>query len=106
MSTISIDDCSFESDVLSSDLPVLVDFGAEWCGPCKRIAKTLEEISYERSRDIKVVKVNIDKNPDLASQYRVRSIPTLFIFKDGQPVSIRVGAGSKSQLSAWISSEI
>ncbi|MEN0040243.1 MAG: thioredoxin [Pseudomonadota bacterium] len=106
MATVKIDTSNFESDVLKSDTPVVVDFWAEWCGPCKMIAPSLEEISNEMGDKVKIAKVNMDENPELASQYGVRSIPTLLMFKGGEPVAIQVGAAPKEKLSSWISSEV
>ncbi len=106
MATIKIDSSNFDSDVLNSNTPVVVDFWAEWCGPCKMIAPSLEEISDEMGDKIKIAKVNMDENPDIAAKYGVRSIPTLLLFKDGEPVAIQVGAVPKSKISSWISSEI
>jgi thioredoxin 1 len=83
---------------------VVVDFWAEWCGPCKMIAPALEEISSELNGKVKIAKLNIDENPDLAAQYGVRSIPTLALFKNGQVADIKVGAAPKTALNAWISS--
>ena len=105
MPTKTVTDASFSADVLQSDKPVLVDFWADWCGPCKMIAPALEEISEEMS-GIEVVKVNIDENPDLAAQFGVRSIPTLMLFKDGEQASVQVGAAPKSKLVAWINSNV
>ena len=104
MATVKVDQTNFESDVLYSDLPVIVDFWAEWCGPCKMIGPHLEEISDEMSGAVKVTKLNIDENPDLAAKYGVRSIPTLVMFKNGEPASIQVGAKPKSALVEWIKS--
>lgn len=106
MATVKIDAENFESDVLNADTPVVVDFWAEWCGPCKMIAPSLEEISDEMGDKVKIAKVNMDENPDLAAKYSVRSIPTLLMFKDGEPVAIQVGAAPKSKLSDWISSAV
>lgn len=106
MPTVKIDSANFESDVLNADKPVVVDFWAEWCTPCKSIAPSLEEISEEMSDDVKIAKVNLDENPDLAAQFGVRSIPTLLMFKGGEPVAIQVGAAPKNKLSDWIKSEI
>ena len=106
MATVKIDTSNFESDVLKSDTPVVVDFWAEWCGPCKMIAPSLEEISDEMGDKVKIAKVNMDENPELASQYGVRSIPTLLMFKGGEPVAIQVGAAPKEKLSSWISGEV
>ena len=103
MATVKVTDDSFDADVLKSSTPVLVDFWAEWCGPCKMIAPSLEEISNEMAGKVKVAKLNIDDNPDLAAQYGVRSIPTLAMFKGGEVADIKVGAAPKTALSAWIS---
>ena len=98
-----VSDASFEAEVLKASEPVVVDFWAEWCGPCKMIAPALEEISSELKGKVKVAKLNIDENPQLAAQYGVRSIPTLAIFKGGQVADIKVGAAPKTALNAWIS---
>jgi thioredoxin 1 len=103
MATVKVDNNNFASEVLQSAEPVVVDFWAEWCGPCKMIAPALEEISTEMSGKVKVVKLNIDDNPELAAQFGVRSIPTLAIFKGGKVADIKVGAAPKTALSAWIS---
>ncbi|MBS1031451.1 thioredoxin TrxA [Gluconobacter cerinus] len=104
--TVAVTDSSFETDVLKFDGPVLVDFWAEWCGPCKMIAPALEEIGAEYQGRLKVAKVNIDSNPEAPTQYGVRSIPTLIVFKDGKPVAQQMGAMPKSQLKAWIEKSI
>ncbi len=101
MATKKVDTQSFQSDVLDNGKPVVVDFWAEWCGPCKMIGPSLEEISEEMA-DIEVAKVNIDENPDLAAKYGVRSIQTLLLFKNGEPAAVQVGAQSKSKLVDWI----
>ena len=106
MPTVKIDSGNFQSDVLDADKPVVVDFWAEWCGPCKMIAPSLEEISNEMGDKVTIAKINMDENPDLAAQFGVRSIPTLLMFKGGEPVAIQVGAAPKNKLSDWISSEI
>ncbi len=106
MSVHKVDNSNFQSDVLQSSEPVVIDFWAEWCGPCKMIAPALEEISSEMGGKVKIAKVNIDENPELATQYGVRSIPTLLIFKDGEIVANKIGAAPKSQLSDWISSAV
>lgn len=106
MATVKVDTGNFDSDVLNSDTPVVVDFWAEWCGPCKMIAPSLEEISTEMGDKVKIAKVNMDENPDLAAKYGIRSIPTLLMFKEGEPVAIQVGAAPKNKLSDWISGEI
>jgi len=99
----NVTDESFEKDVLMANLPVLVDFWAEWCGPCKNIAPTLEELDKELEGKVKVAKVNIDDNPDTPIKYGVRGIPTLILFKDGEISGTKVGSGvTKSQLISWI----
>lgn len=103
---VQISDSSFEKDVLQADGPVLVDFWAEWCGPCKMIAPVLEELADEYAGKLKVCKLNIDSNPETAPKFGVRGIPTLIIFKNGQAESTKVGALSKSQLAAFIDSVI
>ena len=102
MATVKVDNNNFANEVLNSAEPVVVDFWAEWCGPCKMIAPALEEISTELSGKVKVAKLNIDDNPELAAQFGVRSIPTLAIFKGGKVADIKVGAAPKTALSAWI----
>lgn len=97
-----VTDTSFQSDVLESELPVLVDYWAEWCGPCKMIAPLLDEWASGYAGQLKVAKLNIDENPQMPSRFHVRGIPTLMLFKGGQPVAVQVGALSKSQLSAFI----
>ena len=97
-----ISDSSFESEVLQSDRPVLIDYWAEWCGPCKMIAPILDELAEEYSGKIKVVKLNIDDNPETPPKYGIRSIPTLMIFKGGEVEATHVGAASKSQLTDFI----
>lgn len=106
MASINIDETNFGSEILESDVPVVVDFWAEWCGPCKTIAPSLEELSEELSGKVKIAKVNLDENPDLAARYNVRSIPTLLLFKSGEAVSVQVGAAPKPKLSDWITSEL
>ena len=106
MSTLKVSDDSFEADVLKADGPVLVDFWAEWCGPCRQIAPALDEISTEMKGKIAVAKVNIDENPGVPSRYGVRGIPTLRIFKDGQVVSTKVGAMAKSRIADWINETV
>ena len=99
-------DDSFESEVLQSAAPVLVDYWAEWCGPCKMIAPVLDEIADEYNGRIKIAKLNIDDNPNTPPRYGIRGIPTLMLFKDGEVEATKVGAVSKSQLTAFIDSNI
>jgi len=106
MATHKTTDASFDTDVLGSSEPVVVDFWAEWCGPCKMIAPSLEEISNEMEGKVKVVKLNIDENQNTAVKYGVRSIPTLILFKDGQPAATQVGAVPKGRLVDWINSAV
>jgi thioredoxin 1 len=100
--TAAVTDASFETDVLASAEPVVVDFWAEWCGPCKMIAPHLEELSGQLAGKVKIVKLNVDENQQTAIRYGVRSIPTLIMFRDGQPIDMKVGAGPKSDLQKWI----
>ena len=104
--TVAATDSSFENDVLKAEGPVLVDFWAEWCGPCKMIAPALEEIGAEFKGKLTVAKVNIDDNPNTPNAYAVRGIPTLILFKDGKPAATKVGALPKSQLKEWVKSSI
>ena len=106
MSILAINDKSFESEVVNSELPVLIDFWAEWCGPCKEISPILDEINNEMHKKIKIVKVNIDDNPNIPNQYGVQSIPTLLIFKKGEVIGTKVGACLKSELISWIKTVI
>jgi len=106
MATVKVDNGNFQSDVLQASEPVVVDFWAEWCGPCKMIAPALEEISSEMQGKVKVAKLNIDENPELAARYGVRSIPTLMLFKNGEVADMKVGAAPKTALSAWIGGSI
>jgi thioredoxin 1 len=100
--TTQVTDATFDTDVLGSSVPVLVDYWAEWCGPCKMISPMLEESAANYAGRLSLAKLNVDENPKAPSQYHVRSIPTLMLFKGGQPVATKVGALSKSQLTAFI----
>ncbi len=102
MATTPVTDASFDADVLRSTEPVVVDFWAEWCGPCKQIGPALEEISTEMDGRVKVIKINIDENPNVPSKYGVRGIPTLMIFKNGEVASTKVGALPKGKIVEWI----
>ena len=102
MATKAITDASFQGEVLDSGNIVLVDFWAEWCGPCKQIGPSLEEISEEFSEKLTVGKVNIDENPETPGKYGVRGIPTLMVFRDGELAATKVGAAPKGQLVAWL----
>lgn len=99
-------DSSFESDVIKSEQPVLVDFWAEWCGPCKMVSPILEELAGELGDKVKIVKVNIDENPETPTKFGVRGIPTLMVFKGGELVSTKVGAMPKQAMSEWVSSAL
>ena len=102
MPILQTTDSNFEVDVINSDLPTIVDFWAEWCGPCKQIAPILEEISAEKKDIIYICKLNIDENPEIPQKYGVRGIPTLMFFKDGNLVDTKVGSLPKSSLNEWI----
>ena len=106
MSTHKVTDQSFEAEVLNSDTPVVVDFWAEWCGPCKMIGPSLEELAKEYGPRVKIAKINIDENPHAPSKFGVRSIPTLMVFKGGKVASTKVGAAPKGQLQSWIDSAL
>ena len=106
MASIIINDSNFEKEVLKSNSLTLVDFWAEWCGPCKMIGPALEEISEEMKNDIRITKLNIDENPSTPQQYGVRGIPTLLLFKNGEVVAEKIGALPKAKLTEWISENI
>ena len=102
MATVKITDDSFNADVINSDTPVLLDFWAEWCGPCKRLAPALEELSEELGDTVKVGKMNIEDSPETPSKFHIRGVPTMMIFKGGEVVATRVGPMSKPKLSEWV----
>ncbi|MDH3262431.1 MAG: thioredoxin [Paracoccaceae bacterium] len=106
MATQPVTDATFDAEVRQSELPVVVDFWAEWCGPCKQIGPALEELSEELAGKVKIVKVNVDENPNSPAQMGVRGIPALFLFKDGQVVSNKIGAAPKASIQSWITGAI
>jgi thioredoxin 1 len=106
MSVGKVSDATFESDVIKASGPVVVDFWAEWCGPCRMIAPALEEIAGSLGEKVKIVKLNVDENPQTAAKYGIMSIPTLMIFKNGQPASRQVGAAPKQKLEQWITGSV
>jgi thioredoxin 1 len=106
MATVPVTDATFDAEVRQSPVPVVVDFWAEWCGPCKMIGPALEELSAQYGGKVKIAKVNVDENPDTPARMGVRGIPALFLFKDGEVVSNKVGAAPKAALQAWIDQAI
>jgi thioredoxin 1 len=102
----NITDESFEADIKQSSLPIVVDFWAEWCGPCRMLSPVLEELSEELNGTVSIVKMNIDENPEIPTRFGIRSIPTLMIFKDGKQVAVQTGGSPKSSLKSWIESHI
>jgi len=106
MTIMKTSDASFEADVLQSDVPVVVDFWAEWCGPCKVIAPYLEELATDKGAQVRIAKVNIDDNPLTPTKYGVRGIPTLMLFKNGEITATKVGALPKSKLYEWVEESI
>ncbi|MEQ7872806.1 thioredoxin TrxA [Sphingomonas sp. ASV193] len=104
--TKTVTDDSFQADVLQSDKPVLLDFWAEWCGPCRMIAPALEEIAGELGDKVTIAKINIDENPNTPSQFGVRGIPTMLLFKDGQAVAQKVGAAPRGQIQQWLEAQL
>ena len=102
MATKTVTDASFQEDVLGADKPVLVDFWAEWCGPCRMIAPALEELSQELGDRVTIAKLNIDDNPNAPAKYGVRGIPTMILFKSGAPAATKVGAEPKSRIQGWL----
>ncbi|RJF91059.1 thioredoxin TrxA [Sphingomonas cavernae] len=106
MATKQISDASFHQDVIAAEGPVLVDFWAEWCGPCKMIGPSLEEIAEELGDKVTIAKLNIEENPDAPAKYGVRSIPTMILFKNGAPAATKIGAAPKGQLKGWLEGEL
>ncbi len=106
MAVGKVSDATFESEVLKANEPVVVDFWAEWCGPCRMIAPALDEISGSMGSKVKIVKLNVDENPETAAKYGIMSIPTLMMFKNGELASRQVGAAPKAKLEQWITAEV
>jgi thioredoxin 1 len=106
MATVAVTDATFDAEVKNASIPVVVDFWAPWCGPCKQIGPALEELSDEMGEKVKIVKVDVDNNPNTAAALGIRGIPALFIFKDGEVVSNKTGAAPKAALEKWITDSI
>jgi thioredoxin 1 len=106
MAILTVTDDSFQTDVIGAAGPVLVDFWAEWCGPCRMIAPALEELSNELGEKVTIAKLNIDDNPEAPSKYGVRGIPTMILFKNGQPAATKVGAEPKSRIQSWLEAQL
>ena len=106
MATHTTKDSTFDEDILNSEVPIIVDFWAEWCGPCKQIGPILEEISNDKKDSIKILKLNIDENPNTPQKYGVRGIPTMLLFKNGELAATKVGATTKSNIVSWIKENI
>ena len=106
MATVAVTDDTFDAEVKNSEIPVVVDFWAEWCGPCKQIGPAVDELATEMDGQVKIAKVDVDSNPNAAAAMGVRGIPALFIFKDGQVISNRAGAAPKAALESWIKESI
>jgi thioredoxin 1 len=106
MATISVTEASFDEDVLAAPIPVVVDFTAEWCPPCHAIAPSLEQISDELAGKVKIAKLDVDSDPAISARYGIRNMPTLIVFRNGEPIAMQVGAAPKNRLADWIKSAI
>ena len=106
MATVPVTDATFEDEVRNSSIPVVIDFWAEWCGPCKQIGPALEELSVQYEGRVKIAKVNVDENPEVTAAMGIRGIPALFLVKDGQIVANKVGAAPKAALQSWIDASL